>query len=76
MGGKAAAAVALNDVISLTYPIPHIRKAVTSGKFGHTATSKDFLQPREESVRVIVMVRHLLVSHQSRPGVREMVHNI
>lgn len=52
VGGKAALAVVLSDVAFLTYPISVIRKAVTAGKYGLTAVSKDFLQPGEESVTV------------------------
>ena len=52
VGGKSALAVVLNDVTKLTYPIPHIKKAITAGKYGQTTLSKDFLQPGERSVVV------------------------
>lgn len=52
VGGKAALAVVLSDVDVLTYPVHVIRKAVTSGKYGQSAISKDFLQPGENSTTV------------------------
>lgn len=52
VSGKPALAVVLSDVTHLTYPISPIRKTITSGNYGHTAISKDFLQPGQESAIV------------------------
>ena len=47
VGGKAVLTVVLNDVPCLTYPIPHINNAVTSGRY-----SANFLLPGVESAIV------------------------
>jgi hypothetical protein len=52
VGGKAVLAVVLSDVPRLTYPIPHIKNAVTSGRYGANSITKNFLLPGVESAIV------------------------